>query len=152
MNKIISVLLAGALFAPFVAAASSTVVAIGGAGVSVTPSGTVVVPTGVTQTFSPFTSTGYVLSSVSLDGVAQALGSVDFTGLAIDPVTHDLTFGATASIVGGGTMPFCSGPMAPGWNVSLPGGGCGGTATYIPKTTGTSSICPDWFPNGCVIQ
>ncbi|MBY0294338.1 hypothetical protein K2Q08_03340 [Patescibacteria group bacterium] len=34
--------------------------------------------------------------------------------------------------VGGGTLPWCSGPMAPGWNVSLPGGGCGARRGLLP--------------------
>lgn len=42
---------------------------------------------------------------------------------------------------GGGGMPWCSGPMAPGWNVSLPNGGCGGpvvASTPAPETASTS--------------
>ena len=33
---------------------------------------------------------------------------------------------------GGGGQVYCSAPTAPGWNVSLPGGGCGSTKVYTP--------------------
>lgn len=31
---------------------------------------------------------------------------------------------ATSTPVGGGTAPFCSGPLAPGWRVDMANGGC----------------------------
>jgi len=40
---------------------------------------------------------------------------------------------------GGGTLPWCSGPSAPGWNSSLPGGGCGAPALGRPAS---GSACP----------
>jgi hypothetical protein len=44
-----------------------------------------------------------------------------------------------SSNVGGGTPPWCSGPLAPGWNTSLPDGGCGGSdATAVVAPT----LCP----------
>jgi len=42
-----------------------------------------------------------------------------------------------SSTSGGSALPWCSGPLAPGWNVSLPQGGCG-TAAKTPAQ-----------PNGC---
>lgn len=52
---------------------------------------------------------------------------------------------SSATGSGGGALPWCSGPMAPGWNVSLPDGGCGATelsstAVSIPQDTVTT--CP----------
>ena len=46
----------------------------------------------------------------------------------------------------GGGMVYCSGPMAPGWNVSLPNGGCsplGGSVlgTSTTATSQNSSVC-----------
>ena len=43
--------------------------------------------------------------------------------LAIIALTPMFAFGA-ATTTPEGAMPWCSGPMAPGWNVSLPNGGC----------------------------
>lgn len=43
---------------------------------------------------------------------------------------------------GGNGMIYCSGPLAPGWNVSLPNGGCKATTVKVPLNampyTGTS--------------
>jgi hypothetical protein len=41
---------------------------------------------------------------------------------------------------GGGAMPWCSGPLAPGWNASLPNGGCGTTAPA--PSVAVASFCP----------
>lgn len=38
-----------------------------------------------------------------------------------------------------GSMPWCSGPTAPGWNTGLPGGGCGSVAIATATTTDTPS-------------
>lgn len=65
--------------------------------------------------------------------------------------------------VGGGTMPWCSGPMAPGWTVGLPNGGCSTPGlfgavlqTYFDAgksvfKNGISYKCPETFFMGCVI-
>lgn len=54
--------------------------------------------------------------------------------------------------LGGGGQVFCSSPTAPGWNVSLPHGGCGGTSSFItfgaPLPTGEA--CMFW--GGCMVK
>jgi hypothetical protein len=136
------------LLFPLISFADSTVIATAGAGANVSPSGTVTVPTATTQTFSIGADQGFRVSDVSLDGTSVGpVGSVDFTGIDADAVTHTLDVSATS--IGGGQLPYCSGPMAPGWNVSLPGGGCGGTAKWVPAG---SDGCPFWFPEGCMEQ
>lgn len=66
-------------------------------------------------------------------------------------------------IVTGGTQPFCSSPTAPGWNVSLPGGGCGNglfgvtlPSYVLPGSTlvknGQTYTCPWWFFMGCMVK
>jgi hypothetical protein len=144
-KTIISAMLLAAL--PFAAFADSTVTAVAGTGASVTPSGVTVVATGVTQTFSIGAQSGYSVSGVSLDGASLGdVGSVDFIGLALDPIDHTIDVSATAN--GGGGQPYCSGPDAPGWNVSLPGGGCGSTKTFYPAG---SSECPVFDFQGCEV-
>ena len=150
MNKIIGIVTGIALLAlPAVSLADSTVTATAGTGASVSPSGVVVVPTGTTQTFFAGANTGYTLSDVSLDGISQgAIGEVDFTGIDGDAVSHTLDVSATqnAPVGGGGIIP-CSSPLAVGWNVSLLGGGCGVTETFVPYN-GTSCL----FNQGCMIK
>jgi hypothetical protein len=132
------------LFAPLISFADSTVIATAGAGANVSPSGTVIVASGITQTFSIGADQGFQVSDVSLDGTSVGpVDSVDFTGIDVDALTHTLDVSATS--LGGGSLPYYSGPYAPGWNVSLPGGGCGGTGKFVPAG---SAGCPFWFPEG----
>jgi hypothetical protein len=150
MKKIISAIAVLSLFAAPLAFADSTVTATAGVGASVSPSGTVVVPTGEVQAFAPSAGTGYTLSSVVLDGVSQPLSEVDFTGIVADDVSHILSVGATANAPTGGSMPWCSSPLAPGYNVSMPGGGCGNPTTLVSFGSVTSvGLC--MFKNGCMI-
>ena len=120
-----------ALAAPVVVA-PTTVISTAGTGASVSPLGTTIVANGDTQIFTVGASQGFTLSSVVFDGINQPLGDVSVTGLAIDPIAHTLDVGATANPPqGGGAMPWCSNPMAPGWNTSLPDGGCGGAFNFV---------------------
>ncbi|HVZ75797.1 MAG TPA: LamG-like jellyroll fold domain-containing protein [Candidatus Paceibacterota bacterium] len=48
---------------------------------------------------------------------------------------------SSSSPSGGGSLPWCSGPQAPGWNSSLPNGGCGTTTTVFARTN-TGTFCP----------
>ncbi len=45
---------------------------------------------------------------------------------------------SNSSQSGGGVMPWCSGPNAPGWDSSMPDGGCGTTT----EARGEKSTCP----------
>lgn len=38
----------------------------------------------------------------------------------------------------GSSLPWCSGPLAPGWNMSLPDGGCGTETSYVPTLTAST--------------
>ena len=133
------------LLIPAISFADSTVNASSDSGSSVNPSGVTIVPTGIIQTFTFNVDNGYLLGGVTLDG--QSLGKIssyDFTGINNDPTTHSLSVSSVAS---GGSMPYCSGPEAPGWIEGIPGGGCGGTATHVQAG---SEGCPFWFPAGCM--
>jgi hypothetical protein len=143
-NAIVSTVLLLSL--PLISFADSTVIATPGTGATVSPSGTVVVTAGTTQTFSIGAQQGFQVSDVSLDGTSLGIvDSIDFTGIAADPILH--TLDVTAGLAGGGGTPYCSGPDAPGWQVGIPGGGCGGHATFVPAGT---ADCPFWFPAGCI--
>jgi hypothetical protein len=51
----------------------------------------------------------------------RVLDAADITALyALNPTVSE----ASAVQAGGAGMPWCSGPLAPGWNVNLPDGGC----------------------------
>jgi hypothetical protein len=137
------------LVLPFVASADSTVVATAGTGASVSPSGSVIVSTGDTQTFGVSALTGYHLSSVVFDGVDLGTpSSVDFTGIDADTVDHTLDAFAMANPEG--ALPYCSGPSAPGWNVSLPGGGCSDSKVMFYPAG--SSQCPLLDRQGCMVS
>lgn len=150
MNKIIGFAVGIALLAsPAISSAmvvvGSNVTATAGTGATVSPAGSVFVVSGATQTFLAGAATGYTLSDVSVDGVSEgAVSSVDVTGDAVD---HTVDVSATQNPMGGGSLLFCSGPMAPGYTIGKVGGGCGGTTTYVPFN-GTSCL----FNQGCMIK
>jgi hypothetical protein len=167
MKKIISILLTVGVLLPVSAFADSSIVITADTHSVVTPSGPfVTVPTGVTQTFGISANSGYAISSVGLDGVFVGTpSSVSLTGAAADPQLHTLFVDSVAlpptpsSPAGGGTLPYCSSPYAPGWNVSLPGGGCGSNETFVPfghalahDANGAAigdATCP--FTMGCMV-
>lgn len=68
--------------------------------------------------------------------------SAPFAVFAIDETPPPST---STSGNGGGNI-YCSGPLAPGWNVSLPGGGCGGTTgTVLGASTGPATSCTTYI-------
>lgn len=152
MNKLAGVAVGLSLLAlPLVTFASSTVTATAGTGATVSPSGVTVVPQGTTQQFTFGASQGYTLSNVSLDGVSQgAVSSLGFTGLANS--TDSIVASATANVVGGGSLMWCSGPMAPGYNVGMVGGGCGATTSYVVYNHAMpdGTLCA--FNSGCMVE
>lgn len=106
---------------PFISSASSfTITAGASTGGSISPSGAVSVVSGGSQSFSTGATAGYRLTDVSVDG--SSVGTPD--SYAFDNVTADHSINVTAVSQEGGGLLYCSGPMAPGWNVSLPNGGC----------------------------
>jgi hypothetical protein len=107
--KLAKVLVSLVLFAPVISFADSTVIATAGNGASVSPTGTVSIPTGTTQSFSIGADQGYQISGVSLDGTSLGdVSTVDFTGIAADPIVH--TLDVSAQLDGGGGPTYCSGP------------------------------------------
>lgn len=67
---------------------------------------------------------------------------------------------------GGGMMPWCSSPLAPGWNTSFPDGGCGNqnvglfgmsVVTWLKAgetvtKNGVGYLCPASFFMGCFVR
>jgi hypothetical protein len=161
-NALIVGSLVAALYAPALALADTTVTATAGTGATVSPAGITVIPTLSTQVFQVGASSGYTLSSVVYDGVVQPLGNVSITGVGGDFTGHTIDVGATVTppVTGGGSMQWCSNPLAPGWNTSLPDGGCGGSEILVPfggvvyagngSGIGLVEICP--FNQGCMVS
>jgi hypothetical protein len=169
MKKFAAVLALLAL--PVFVLADSNVVTSPDSGSYVSPSSATVL-TGDTQTFSIGSDRNHVVTDVTVNGASQGVvSSVNITGDAgtpvLDPITglqeFDPITGApeftpdtqTISVTSrptGGIEPYCSSPTAPGWNVSLPGGGCGGTQLFVrynqPLPDGTTCA----FFNGCMAQ
>lgn len=99
--------------------------------------------------------TGSVVTSNNINQMMAGTYSVNYnvTDSALDSDSEVRSVSVynvpEVSVSGGssGAQPFCSSPMAPGWNVSLPGGGCGGTATFLLPG---QEDCPTWYFMGCV--
>jgi hypothetical protein len=148
MNKVIGLAAGLTLLAvPFISFADSTVDTSAAQGTSISPDGAIV-PTGDTQVFTIGVDNNYKLTNVTVDGTSEgAVGSVGITGIAMDSTVH--TISTSAMFMGGGTLPYCSGPSAPGWHMGLPDGGCGGKDMIIVPA-GTDG-CAWYIFNGCVI-
>ncbi len=89
----------------FVPVTTYTVTASAGAGGSITPSGTVVVNEGGSQTFSITANPGYMISAVLVDGINQgAIASYTFTNVTADhtisaefvPISSGISYTPTA--------------------------------------------------------
>lgn len=151
MKKTVIAIAVLGLLSPLFAFADSNVTATSDAHSFITPSGLTVVTTGDTQTFIVGADNGYKVSDVTVDGVDYGTpDSVNFTGVDLDSVDH--TINATSLSVGAGQA-WCSGPTAPGWNVSLPGGGCNGGSYFAigesVTVSGVTYTCPAYDTFGC---
>lgn len=101
---------------------------------------------------------GNVTSSVNVTGGVNASQPGTYViGYSVTDSALDSDFASrlvTVEGIGGGDMPFCSGPMAPGWNVSLPDGGCGGSSIFFQYgalvNAQTGEICQFW--SGCMVK
>lgn len=76
----------------------------------------------------------------------RSLGALILALVLVAPLwaSAELPPSSSSGTQGGGLM-YCTGPLSPGWNVSLPGGGCSGGAvlgasTEAPNTSCTISI------------
>lgn len=134
------------LAAPALAFADSTVTATADSHTAIDPSGIVVVGTGVSQSFGIGADAGYT-AFVTVDGAEQ--GSVSSVSLTGDMSDHFVSVRGVAR--GGGSLPYCSGPSAPGWRMDLADGGCGG-AKMVVIAAGSSVSCPWFMGAGCVIK
>lgn len=128
MKKFAAILVSVLAFAPMFALASVNIDLSGGA-VSVTRGSSYVEPG-----YSALsTIDGDVTGNVSVTnpgtgtvGKFTILYSVTDSALDTATASRDLT------VMGGGSgMIFCSGPMAPGWNTSLPDGGCNSQTQFV---------------------
>lgn len=154
--KYIAAAIVSLVLVPFTSCLAFTITAGAGTGASISPSGSVSVSSGASQSFSIGSSSGYQVSGVSVDGSSIGTpGSYTFTD-----VLADHTINVSASLIpptGGSEMPYCSGPMAPGWQAGVAGGGCGGKGVQIASGTtqtvnGVSYTCPFWFGSeGCMV-
>jgi hypothetical protein len=74
---------------------------------------------------------------------SRVLDSAEITALyQLDPTIHQ----SSAAAAGSAGLPWCSGPLAPGWNVSLPGGGCGAlqSAAVAAAPPARVAHCPSY--------
>jgi hypothetical protein len=157
MKKIALLVLAFALPAAAFAATPQVTLTLQGGSVSITSAQSYSEPG-----FSAFSTVdGDITGNVQVSGVDTSIGDHTITyyvqdSTFIDPITTPDAF-ATASraltvVASGSGMIPCSGPLAPGWNVSLPGGGCGGTDTLFrvnqPMPDGTTCA----FFSGCMVK
>jgi hypothetical protein len=156
MNKIITGFVAAAFLASPVLASASVDITLIGSNPDTVRAGTVYVDPGYSA-FSTFD--GDLTSFISVSNVdTSRAGSTARTYSVTDSNNDTATAERAITVIGTeGTMPYCSGPMAPGWHVDLPGGGCGGTAVFIPRgrsamVRGILKECPDWFPSGCIVN
>lgn len=160
MKKILTALAVAALLAPTFAFAAVNITLSGGS---------VTVQQGTSYNepgYSAFSSSdGDITGSVTTTGPnTGVIGSSGVSYSVTDSAFNTATAFRSVSVVGApaGAMPYCSGPMAPGWNMGLLGGGCGGTGMWVPagdvytvsKVGGIGHVgrCPDWFVGGCMIQ
>lgn len=102
---------------------------------------------------SSFVEPGYSAFS-SVDGdITGAVVVSDFASSRTYSVTDSTLESAFSSrgivISAGSVMPYCSGPQAPGWQIGVDGGGCGGTGKLIPAG---SPGCAWFTVGGCILE
>jgi len=91
-------------------------------------------------------STWSALSDCSIDTGAKTVtcSTTAFSDFALFGTTESSSSSSTST--SGGALIWCSGPMSPGWNSSLPEGGCKGSVAptlslySVPKNTNNDSV------------
>lgn len=154
MKKIVGFILSATLVVPSLAFASVGITLTGG-DVVVTAGKTFVEPG-----YSAFSSyDGDITNSVTVSGVNTTVVGSHTVNYSVTDSNSDSAYASrNLTVVGGGNggQIYCSSPTAPGWNVSLPDGGCGGGSTYIPfgklfvNNLGYMETCS--FRFGCMIK
>jgi|GEM_PF-4032331 len=115
-------------FAP-IGAAVHTITATAGAGGSISPSGSVLVPEGGSQSFTVTPDSGYKISGVTVDGVSHgAIGSYTFTNVTGGHAIH-------AEFAADSGRPVS--PVSPGGTTT--GGGSGGSSSGGSSGSGGGS-------------
>ena len=150
-HTLISAVLAFSFLIPAAAFADSTVsISLLGANPQTVYAGNSYVEPGFTAVSS---TDGDITDSVIASFVNMSVpGWTDRQYIVTDSTGADASADRSIDVLGtGGAMPFCSGPSAPGWNVSLPGGGCGSAFTFVAyqKPDGDGTTCQ--FFNGCEV-
>lgn len=150
MKKVISIVSALVLFAPFAAFASVGITLQGG---SVTvPQGQSYVEPGYSafSTVDGDITNQVVVSNPGTSQVGDFTVGYSVTDSDSDSASafRDLTITQSNS---GGDMLFCSGSMAPGWHVDEVGGGCGSTKTFYQAghALPDGTVCE--FNQGCML-
>lgn len=95
---------------------------------------------------------GDVTSSVTSSGLQRtSVGNVYTVNYSVtDSALSTTNASRTVVFNTGGSMPYCSGPMAPGWQVGVNGGGCSrASITVNPGETKDGFYCPMFFTSGC---
>lgn len=146
MKKLLAFSVLGAVLVPSLAFASVGITLTGG---------TVTVQQGASYQEPGYSANstvdGDITGAVSVSGITTATpGSHTITYSVTDSALDSATAFRSLEVIGsGGAMPYCSGPNAPGWQVGVDGGGCGGTGTVI--AAGTDG-CPFWYVGGCLLK
>lgn len=153
INKIAAVFVFVVLLAPSAAFASTTINLSGGS---------VIVTAG-----QSYTEPGYSANSSFFGDVTGGVSASTVNTSAIGNTTRTYSYGpdffgdnanASRSITviagGGGSLNFCSGPLAPGYIVGAIGGGCGQTSNFVQTNqpyvfNGINLICT--FSSGCMV-
>jgi len=94
---------------------------------------------------------GDVTGNVAVSNPGTGAVGTFLVGYSVTDSNLDTATAFRSLTVTGGSsvMPYCSGPMAPGWRAGVAGGGCGGTDTTV--AAGTEG-CPWFFFSGCMVK
>ena len=155
MKKTLATLVAVLSISPFAVFADVSIGLVGGS-VTVRAGSSYVEPG-----YSAFSTVdGDVTSLVSVTGIdTSTVGKSTIWYSVTDSALDTANAYRSLNVVGGGSaMPYCSGPLAPGWVNGIPGGGCGGKGVLIPAgqstlVNGKLHDCPFWFgAMGCMVN
>lgn len=95
---------------------------------------------------------GNITSSVVSSGLQRTttgnVYTVDYS--VVDSALSTASASRTVIFSTGGTMPYCSGPMAPGWQTGVVDGGCSRASIVLNAGEIVDGfVCPVFFSTGC---
>lgn len=147
MKKILTAVISAAVLVPMFAFASVDINLLGG-------SVTVVRGTSYVEPGYSANSTvdGNITGNVSVTNPGTLVpGSFLITYNVTDSVLDSATASRGLTVLGsGGGMIFCSGPLAPGWNTSVPDGNCGSKTLFVPFNSPLKDGSKCEFFMGCM--